>query len=238
MKAIKVIVAMALVTSVGMNWFLWQRLSRERVETEANRASATEVETLRAENETLKKQNATKPAASEPDACELARLRNEVSQFRKQASEVQTLRVHEAQLSQELAAARQSSGNTQTLQQLAKNIAADKHAELEKEVAGQQCINNLKHIGLAARLWANDHNDIFPPDFITMKNELGTPKVLFCPAMSDGFFGGDWSRLKPAEISYRFLNPNGKEEDPTKPLAMCPLHSHVTLSDGSVQPSR
>jgi len=192
---------------------------------------------LRAENETLKKQSALKPVTSEADTRELARLRNEVGQLRIQSGEAPMLRAQATRLSQELAAARQNSGSTQTLQQLAKDIAAEKRGELEKEIASQQCINNLKHIGLAARLWANDHNDIFPPDFITMRNELGTTKVLFCPAMSDGFFGGDWSRLKPAEITYRFLNPNGKE-DPSKPLATCPLHGHLGLSDGSVQPSK
>src|SRR5947208_1535602 len=125
MKAIKVLVAVALLASGAANVYLWQQLSRQRAETEAIHANAADVESLRAENEMLKTQSARKPSTSDADVREMARLRNEVGQLRKQASEAQTLRAHEAQLSQELAAARQSSGNTQTLEQLAKNIAAD-----------------------------------------------------------------------------------------------------------------
>jgi competence protein ComGC len=69
------------------------------------------------------------------------------------------------------------------------------------------CINNLKQIGLAYRIWANDHHDRFPAsesvtnngwkEFLTkadqgflcwtnyaiMQNELGqSPKLLICPS--------------------------------------------------------
>ena len=104
------------------------------------------MEAWRAENQLLKKQGTTPSPSADADVRELARLRNEVSQLRKQVGEAQALRAQTTQLSQQLAVARQNSGNTQTLEQLAKNIAADKHAELKKEVASQQCINNLKNL--------------------------------------------------------------------------------------------
>lgn len=67
------------------------------------------------------------------------------------------------------------------------------------------CVNNLKQIGLAYRIWAGDNNDKYPmeisvtnggtlelvggPDawktFQVMSNELSTPKVIFCPADSE-----------------------------------------------------
>jgi prepilin-type N-terminal cleavage/methylation domain-containing protein/prepilin-type processing-associated H-X9-DG protein len=67
------------------------------------------------------------------------------------------------------------------------------------------CINNLKQIGLATRVWEGDNNDRFPTqvpatnggsmEFSTgpymfhhlqvMSNELSTPKVVFCPQESD-----------------------------------------------------
>src|SRR3954463_8694946 len=28
------------------------------------------------------------------------------------------------------------------------------------------CVSNMKQVGLAARLWSNDHKDVFPPDFL------------------------------------------------------------------------
>jgi len=72
----------------------------------------------------------------------------------------------------------------------------------ESERAG--CFNNLRAIGLAARVWANDHDERFPwitpvteggtqpvpiggktaiawTEFIALSNELSSPHVLVCP---------------------------------------------------------
>ncbi len=63
------------------------------------------------------------------------------------------------------------------------------------------CVNNLKQIGLAFRIWEGDNNDKFPmqvsvtnggtlesvstglvfPHFLVMSNELVWPKILHCP---------------------------------------------------------
>jgi len=68
-----------------------------------------------------------------------------------------------------------------------------------------RCVNNLKQVGLAARLWERDHGDKFPMsiskdnggsmEFITgpntfrhfqiMSNQLSTPSILICPTESD-----------------------------------------------------
>lgn len=64
------------------------------------------------------------------------------------------------------------------------------------------CVNNVKQVGLAFRLWAMDHHDQFPMGlaitnsgtsdhpraceawvhYECVSNELGTPKALVCPA--------------------------------------------------------
>jgi len=44
-----------------------------------------------------------------------------------------------------------------------------------------QCMNNLKQIGLSARLWANDHGGAEPPNLIALSNHLASPKLLVCP---------------------------------------------------------
>src|SRR5438445_13749560 len=64
------------------------------------------------------------------------------------------------------------------------------------------CVNNLKQVGLAFRLWSGDNGDIYPMqyytnklgeplfadatnvfrNFLVMSNELGTPKILVCSA--------------------------------------------------------
>jgi competence protein ComGC len=67
---------------------------------------------------------------------------------------------------------------------------------------GVSCVNNLKQVGLAFRIWAGDNNDKMPMQlsvtnggvlelatqgsayatFLILSNELCTPKILFCPA--------------------------------------------------------
>src|ERR1700722_10323271 len=64
------------------------------------------------------------------------------------------------------------------------------------------CVNNLKEMSLAARIWEGDHQDHYPMTvsntnggameqaslgnvaavFEVMSNELSTPKILVCPA--------------------------------------------------------
>ncbi|MEO7299561.1 MAG: hypothetical protein ABI042_13410 [Verrucomicrobiota bacterium] len=93
----------------------------------------------------------------------------------------------------------------------------------------------MKQIGLAARLWAGDHNDVFPRDLISMTNELGTPYILVCPSDPDAIRVKDWTQFNPASSSYRFMNPSGQVEGDTgKVLVRCPFHGHVCTSDGSV----
>jgi prepilin-type processing-associated H-X9-DG protein len=62
-----------------------------------------------------------------------------------------------------------------------------------------KCVNNLKNVGLAFRIFATDNNDHFPPSvmmsngvgltsiellriFGYLSNELSTPKLLHCPS--------------------------------------------------------
>src|SRR5439155_12737122 len=97
------------------------------------------------------------------------------------------------------------------------------------------CINNLKQIGLAARVWAKDNYDILPPNWLSMSNELSTPKVLVCPADTTRTAAENWASFSAANVSYEFLNPNGSETEAQVVLARCPSHNHICLSDGSVQ---
>jgi prepilin-type processing-associated H-X9-DG protein len=47
------------------------------------------------------------------------------------------------------------------------------------------CINNVKQIGIACTLYANDNNDKPPRSFDDLKQELPSRKVLICPAAKD-----------------------------------------------------
>ena len=238
MKAIKVLLAVALLASVASNVYLWQQLSRQRAETEAIRANAADVEALRAENESLKKQNASPSPSADGDTREMARLRNEVGQLRRQTAEADAQR---GQAAREVAQLRsQLATAAQKLEDKGKDAAATQWATPEEMASAKlraqslMCLNNLKQIGLAARLYANAHGNVFPPDLASMRNELVTPKILFCPSAPGGVQATEWTQLNPTTISYQFLNPNGNEADPQKPLTTCPIHRHVGLSDGSV----
>ena|ERR1700744_988955 len=84
------------------------------------------------------------------------------------------------------------------------------------------CVNNLKQLGLAYRIWEGDNGDIYPmgisitnggsmemvntgdvlQTFLVMSNELSTPKILFCPADVSRHPATSFSGLSNANISY------------------------------------
>ena len=88
------------------------------------------------------------------------------------------------------------------------------------------CLNNQKQIGLSLITWAGDHGERFPSTvdvteggsrarletwqhFLTISNELVTPKTIHCPSYSAKQVAGDFSdaatglqTLKNAAVSY------------------------------------
>jgi hypothetical protein len=98
------------------------------------------------------------------------------------------------------------------------------------------CVSNMKQIGLAARMWSNDHNGKFPPDFSSMSNELSTPRILVCPADSSKIRVMNWSEFGPGNVTYEYLQPGIDERSaPQTVVFQCPIHGNVGLIDGSVQ---
>jgi hypothetical protein len=234
----KILLGGLLALSLALNIFLWNRLSNQGSQLKLAQAGASEIDELRRQNQELQINRTSAPDSASAYALELARLRNEVGQLRKQAGEAATLRAQAAEAAQlraQLAAATQDLARAQSELADAVKLSSEQLQQLKGEAQSVGCVNNLKQIGLAARIWANDHNDVFPPDFISMKDELGTPKILFCPTDAAAIHVTEWSQLNPSSISYRFLNPNGNVSDPSKLLTTCPIHGHVLLSDGSVQ---
>jgi len=99
------------------------------------------------------------------------------------------------------------------------------------------CMNNMKQIGLAARMWSSDHNQMLPPDFASMSNEIASPMILVCAQDGSKTRAASWSEFSPMEnVSYEFLAPNVKESEVVNlPVFQCPIHGHVGMGDGSVQ---
>ena len=98
------------------------------------------------------------------------------------------------------------------------------------------CVSNMKQIGLAARMWSNDHNGKFPPDFTSMSNELFSPKILVCPGDSSKTRVTNWSEFGPGNVSYEYLEPGYDEKSgqPQTIVFQCPIHGNIGLADGSV----
>ena len=127
------------------------------------------------------------------------------------------------------------------------------------------CRNNLKQIGLSFRTWAIDNGGNFPFNLSTnqggtlelcmpgrdgfdansavhfqvMSNELGSPKILVCPADTKKQPALNFLSLKPANVSYQVRSgADVTETNPEQVLAVCPLHNNVLRSDGSVVTER
>jgi prepilin-type N-terminal cleavage/methylation domain-containing protein len=97
------------------------------------------------------------------------------------------------------------------------------------------CVNNLKQLSLALRMWSNDHGDKYPwkvapadggslnaadwtDNFRVCSNEVSNPTILFCPADTVGAAGivrkpaTNWASMQAdAHISY-FIGLNSTEE--------------------------
>ena len=98
------------------------------------------------------------------------------------------------------------------------------------------CVSNMKQIGLAARMWSNDHGGKFPPDFASMSNELATPKILVCPGDGSKTRAMNWSEFGPGNLTYEYLEPGIDEKNAAQTVVFqCPIHDNVGLGDGSVQ---
>jgi hypothetical protein len=124
------------------------------------------------------------------------------------------------------------------------------------------CVNNMKQLGLAFRIWASDNNDLFPFNvsntkggtlelcerggdgydrsayrhFQVMSNELNTPKILICPADSSKQPAPNFAELQSWNVSYQLrTGPKVSDVNPEEILTYCPTHHHVGRADGSVQ---
>jgi hypothetical protein len=96
------------------------------------------------------------------------------------------------------------------------------------------CGNYMVSIGLAARLWANDNGDHFPPDLISMSNEVISPKILICPGDHSRKPSGSWASFTPEQSSFEIVTPSLRDGDTNKVFLRCKIHGSVGYADGSV----
>jgi hypothetical protein len=166
------------------------------------------------------------PVAQDAGQDDLARLRETASQLRAEIARLEQLQEENNGLRAQLAAP--SPGTFTAEEQAAMDTARERAQSIN-------CVNNLKQIGLAARVWGLDNGDVYSPDFLSMSNELSTPRILVCPGDTNRPVAADWASFTSANCSYEYLAPNGSPADPTRVLARCPIHGNIGLCDGSVQ---
>ena len=189
-----------------------------RHENEELRQTAQDLGDLREANLALQ-QTAT---GDGKEAAELAALQVEVARLREEAARAGQLRADNERLQAELAA---STG-----------AAEDPFAAENNRALSIKCVNNLKQIGLAMRLYSSDNEDQLPPDFLNARDYVSTPLILSCPADKDRTPAASWERFDGSNVSYEFLLPGIKQtNDPSLIMVRCPIHGHVGLLDGSVQ---
>jgi len=102
-----------------------------------------------------------------------------------------------------------------------------------------QCVNNLKQVGLAFRVWAGDNTNKYPTSLVVMSNELSTTKILVCPSDKERqpFAMLGFGQFQDSMTSYQLtVQPDdGSLKYPQCIIAKCPIHHNYLLADGSVQ---
>lgn len=103
-------------------------------------------------------------------------------------------------------------------------LAIHVRTDYSKQAQNIDCVNNLKQIGLASRVWAGNHDDVLPAGvpvikggamemirtggvvqaFLVMSNELSTPAIFLCPSDRERSYAWTLGSLSSSNVSYFF----------------------------------
>jgi prepilin-type processing-associated H-X9-DG protein len=130
-------------------------------------------------------------------------------------------------------------------------IIPPRHGSREKARA-IKCVNNLKNVGIAYRIWAEDNKGLFPfhvstnqsgsmelrediaAQFRVLSNELSTPKIIFCPALDLKVAEAtNWTSLNRTNITY-YIGVSALE---TNGASILSGDSGFTINNAGVKPA-
>jgi hypothetical protein len=104
--------------------------------------------------------------------------------------------------------------------------AARRHAALVN------CGNQMHSILLVSTmLWPDEHDGRLPSNFISMSNELATPKILICPGDRSRKPAADWAVFGPEHCSYQIVAPGVKKSETNTVFLRCPIHGYAGYVD-------
>lgn len=160
---------------------------------------------------------------------EVARLKAMAAQLERDISQLEQLRMQNEQMRKQLAT--RSTAVFTPEETKAMEDARDRAASIV-------CVNNLKQLGLAVKMWSVDNGEITPPNVQSLSKYIGSfAKVFICPADTQRQAAADVSSLTPANCSYEYLAASTPDNETNRNCVIfrCPIHGHIGLIDGSVQ---
>ena len=106
----------------------------------------------------------------------------------------------------------------------------------KRETLSRSCLGNMKSMGYAATVWAKQHGNTTPTNWLAFSEELISARLMLCPADAGRTPASTWSTFGPGNTSYEIVGADGRWGDSNRVFIRCKVHGHVGLADGSVCP--
>jgi hypothetical protein len=104
----------------------------------------------------------------------------------------------------------------------------------KRRVEREDCSSCMYGILFAARLWSDDNGGRLPSDFLSMTNELSTPRILICRGDHSHRVATSWASFTTNNSSYEIVAPGISKTDTNVVFLRCKFHGYVGYSDGRV----